>query len=171
MIVSATHDARQAATAASAALPPSVRISAPASAVAGCPAAMPAPTTALPSANAFGEAAAKTAEALEWKVEPLAHAITFRDLERALADRSGRELAVVELHRQAVDRKLDLGPAVAVRERPGEPVAYLVRQLDGRGHPATRLEEPLEEDVFDLPERLRSVTRVRQPYEHRVAVG
>src|SRR3954465_1588108 len=39
MIVSATHDARHAATAASAALPPSARISAPASAVAGWPAA------------------------------------------------------------------------------------------------------------------------------------
>src|SRR5919199_3407714 len=37
--VSATHEARQAATAASAALPPAARISTPASAVAGCPAA------------------------------------------------------------------------------------------------------------------------------------
>src|SRR4051812_18495675 len=40
MTVSATQDARQAATAASAAVPPSARISAPASAVAGCPAAI-----------------------------------------------------------------------------------------------------------------------------------
>src|SRR5688572_1492403 len=40
--VSATHDARQAATAASAAEPPSSRISIPASTVAGCPAATPA---------------------------------------------------------------------------------------------------------------------------------
>src|SRR6478736_9483883 len=37
--VSATHEASDAATAASAALPPSARISAPAAAVAGCPAA------------------------------------------------------------------------------------------------------------------------------------
>src|SRR5687767_15907916 len=42
MIVSATHDARHAATAASAALPPASRISRPAAAVAGCPAATPA---------------------------------------------------------------------------------------------------------------------------------
>src|SRR6266480_4227015 len=42
MTVSATHDARQAATAASAAVPPSARISIPAAAVAGCPAATPA---------------------------------------------------------------------------------------------------------------------------------
>src|SRR5687767_12965611 len=39
MTVSATHDARQAATAASAAVPPSSRISIPAATVAGCPAA------------------------------------------------------------------------------------------------------------------------------------
>src|SRR5437764_14898176 len=39
MTVSATHDARHAATAASAALPPSARISIPAAVVAGCPAA------------------------------------------------------------------------------------------------------------------------------------
>src|SRR4051794_24531023 len=44
MSVSATHDARQAATAASAAEPPAARISAPASAVAGCPAATPGPS-------------------------------------------------------------------------------------------------------------------------------
>src|SRR5437588_4417325 len=42
MTVSATHDASAAATAASAALPPARRISAPASAVCGCPAATPA---------------------------------------------------------------------------------------------------------------------------------
>ena len=41
MTVSATHEARQAATAASAALPPSARISTPAAAVAGWPAATP----------------------------------------------------------------------------------------------------------------------------------
>jgi len=41
MTVSATHEASVAATAASAAFPPEVRISAPASAVAGWPAAMP----------------------------------------------------------------------------------------------------------------------------------
>src|SRR5215471_10708858 len=40
--VSATHDASVAATAASAALPPFASISAPAAAVAGCPAAIPA---------------------------------------------------------------------------------------------------------------------------------
>src|SRR5438874_13583764 len=42
MTVSATHEARQAATAASAAVPPSSRISIPVAAVAGCPAATPA---------------------------------------------------------------------------------------------------------------------------------
>src|SRR5215475_7577689 len=41
MTVSATQDARQAVTAASAAVPPSRRISIPAAAVAGCPAAIP----------------------------------------------------------------------------------------------------------------------------------
>src|SRR5215217_7998473 len=44
MTVSATHDARQPATAASAALPPSWRISNAASAVAACPAATPPET-------------------------------------------------------------------------------------------------------------------------------
>src|SRR5256714_8004102 len=42
MTVSATHDASEAATAASAAVPPSVKISTPAAVVAGCPAAIPA---------------------------------------------------------------------------------------------------------------------------------
>src|SRR5215210_1144234 len=42
--VSATHEARQPATAASAALPPSARISAAAPAVAACPAATPPET-------------------------------------------------------------------------------------------------------------------------------
>jgi lipooligosaccharide transport system ATP-binding protein len=46
MTVSATHDASAAATAASAALPPSARISIPAAVVAGCPAATPASITA-----------------------------------------------------------------------------------------------------------------------------
>src|SRR6266850_1051924 len=62
MMVSATHDARQAATAASAALPPSARISAPAAAVAGCPAATaasiklaPAPSGPRRSRDALGE--------------------------------------------------------------------------------------------------------------------
>src|SRR5213083_370804 len=47
MAVSATHEAREAATAASAADPPSARISAPTSAVAGCPAAIAAPIDAI----------------------------------------------------------------------------------------------------------------------------
>src|SRR5919199_611692 len=46
MTVSATQDASDAATAASAAVPPSSRISTPASTVAGCPAATPAGITA-----------------------------------------------------------------------------------------------------------------------------
>jgi hypothetical protein len=42
MTVSATHEASAIATTASAAVPPSARISMPTSAVAGCPAATPA---------------------------------------------------------------------------------------------------------------------------------
>src|SRR6476619_3325094 len=46
MTVSATHDASAIATTASAAVPPSARISTPTSAVAGCPAATPGLTSA-----------------------------------------------------------------------------------------------------------------------------
>src|SRR5216683_4043118 len=158
MIVSATHDARHAATAASAALPPSARISAPAFAVAGCPAAMAAEITLGPLPNAFGEPAAETAETFEREVEPLAHTVSLRDLEGALADRAGRELAVFELHRQTVDRDLDLGPAVAVCVRAGERIERLVGKLDGRRHPPARADQAIEEDVFDFPQRLRAET-------------
>src|SRR5665213_4134062 len=107
MIVSATHDARHAATAASAAVPPSARISAPASAVAGWPAATAGEITFVPLPNALSEPAAEPPETFEREVEPLAHAVSLRYLERATADRACCELAVLELHRQTVDRELD----------------------------------------------------------------
>src|SRR5882762_3245601 len=136
MTVSATQDARQAATAASAALPPSARISAPAAAVAGCPAATaasiklaPAPSGPRRSRDAFGEPAAEAPEPFEREVEPLPNMVAFGDLERALADCSRGELAVLELQGEPVDRKRDLVPPVAVRVRAGQLLAHFVRQL------------------------------------------
>src|SRR4051812_17587456 len=109
MTVSATHDARHAATAASAALPPSARISAPASAVAGG-----RPRRRPESRDALGEPAAESSEAFEREVEALADVSALGDLEGPLADRPGGELPVVELHRQPADREGDLIPGVAV---------------------------------------------------------
>src|SRR4051794_40515513 len=63
MIVSAAHEAREAATAASAADPPAARISSPASAVAGWPAATAAITReVLRPRSAVGSSRAKTPE-------------------------------------------------------------------------------------------------------------
>src|SRR6476659_5932906 len=74
--VSATHEASEAATAASAALPPACKISTPPPTVAGCPAAI---------------------EAVPREREPLAAPLSVDDLEFALGDRSGEERGIDDI--------------------------------------------------------------------------
>src|SRR5882724_7199274 len=168
MIVSATHEARHAATAASAALPPAARISAPASAVAGWPAAT---AGEILSANAFGESAPETAKAFEWEVEPLALTLSLGDLERALTNRTRCELTIVQFHRKTADCEVDFDPGVAVGVGPGEPITNLVGQVDRRRHASSRPDHPFEEQVLEVPQRLATMAVVRQADEDRVAVG
>ncbi len=92
MTVSATQEARQAATAASAAVPPSSRISRPASAVAGCPAAIPALT---PDTVGAVHVADRVFAALYDRVARKSEEAGLRERRRSLLSRArGRVLEV-----------------------------------------------------------------------------
>ena len=95
MIVSATHDASPAATAASAAVPPSARISAPASAVAGCPAA-----TAGAIIGRARRAGYRSARSRRAGSRLQAAVIAALHLEDRLADRQRDHLVTVRAEQQ-----------------------------------------------------------------------
>src|SRR5437764_12570160 len=86
MTVSATHEASDAATAASAALPPARRISTPASAVCGCPAATPATGS---SAAAARNHPADADEARLEELDEQPFLVAVRNAEDAVARRDG----------------------------------------------------------------------------------
>src|SRR5437762_761705 len=154
MTVSATHDASDAATAASAALPPARRISTPASAVCGCPAATPATGS---SAAAARNHPADADEARLEELDEQPFLVAVRNAEDAVARRGGdrrdglvrvgdldceaavrhdREERLEAGHRAAV---LQDSPPADVAKADPEPVPPLGRRDLRRGHGLERL--------------------------------